>query len=232
MAGGCLFGVGSIESWPVSNSYQASSTESNTPLTAGQPAGQEQPNTPKASAGAPGWRMTVLRILTFLVVAALSIGIYLLRDKAQSLASLGYPGIFLLSILSNATVILPAPGLLFVFAMGAVFNPFGVALAAGAGSAIGELSGYLAGFSGQGMVERVELYDKLKNWMEVNKRWRDLAIVVLAIIPNPLFDLAGMASGTLRIPVSRFLFFCWIGKTIKMLLFAYAGASSLRFFGP
>jgi membrane protein YqaA with SNARE-associated domain len=174
----------------------------------------------------------VVRILTFLIVAALSIGIYLLRDKAQSLASLGYPGIFLLSILSNATVILPAPGLLFVFAMGAVFNPLGVALAAGAGSAIGELSGYLAGFSGQGVVERVELYDKLKDWMEVNKRWRDLAIVVLATIPNPLFDLAGMASGALRIPVTRFLFFCWIGKTIKMLLFAYAGASSLRIFGP
>jgi membrane protein YqaA with SNARE-associated domain len=176
--------------------------------------------------------MTAVRILAFLIVAALSIGIYLLRDQAQSLASLGYPGIFLLSILSNATVILPAPGLLFVFAMGAVFNPLGVALAAGAGSAIGELSGYLAGFSGQGVAERIELYEKLKDWMDRNKRWRDLAIVVLATIPNPLFDLAGMASGALRIPVSRFLFFCWIGKTIKMLLFAYAGASSLRFFGP
>jgi membrane protein YqaA with SNARE-associated domain len=116
--------------------------------------------------------------------------------------------------------------------MGAVFNPLGVALAAGAGSAIGELSGYLAGFSGQGVAERIELYEKLKDWMDRNKRWRDLAIVVLATIPNPLFDLAGMASGALRIPVSRFLFFCWIGKTIKMMMFAYAGASSLRFFGP
>jgi membrane protein YqaA with SNARE-associated domain len=216
----------------VSNPYQAPSTESNTPLADGQTAEQGLPDLPAVSARAPGWRTTVVRILTFLIVAALSIGIYLLRDKAQSLASLGYPGIFLLSILSNATVILPAPGLLFVFAMGAVFNPLGVALAAGAGSAIGELSGYLAGFSGQGVVERVELYDKLKDWMEVNKRWRDLAIVVLATIPNPLFDLAGMASGALRIPVTRFLFFCWIGKTIKMLLFAYAGASSLRIFGP
>ena len=68
--------------------------------------------------------------------------------------------------------------------------------------------------------------------MEVNKRWRDLAILVLATIPNPLFDLAGMASGALRIPVTRFLFFCWIGKTIKMLLFAYAGATSLRLLAP
>lgn len=176
--------------------------------------------------------MTAIRILTLLLVVALSLGIYAIRDQAQSLASLGYPGIFLLSILSNATVILPAPGLLFVFAMGAVFNPLGVALAAGAGSAIGELTGYLAGFSGQGVIERVELYEKLKHWMEVNKRWRNMAILVLAMIPNPLFDLAGMASGALRIPVSRYLFFCWIGKTIKMLLFAYAGASALHLLSP
>lgn len=195
-------------------------------------AATELPETTGASKTAPKWRLTTIRILSFLLVTALSLGIYAIRDQVQSLASLGYPGIFLLSILSNATVILPAPGLLFVFAMGAVFNPLGVALAAGAGSAIGELTGYVAGFSGQGVIERVELYEKLKHWMEVNERWRNLAILVLATIPNPLFDLAGMASGALRIPVSRYLFFCWIGKTIKMLLFAYAGASSMHLLGP
>ena len=215
----------------MSKPYQVSPSESNTRLPSGQPAEEGVINPPKAPTGTPSWRTNLLRAITFLIVVAISLGIYALRDKAQALASLGYPGIFLLSILSNATVILPAPGLLFIFAMGAVFNPFWVALAAGAGSAIGELSGYLAGFSGQGMVERVDLYEKLKNWMEVNKRWRDLAILVLATIPNPLFDLAGMASGALRIPVSRFLFFCWIGKTIKMFLFAYAGAASLHLFG-
>jgi uncharacterized membrane protein YdjX (TVP38/TMEM64 family) len=214
----------------VSKPYQVSPSEPNTRSTSGQPAEERLINPPKAPAGTPSWRTNLLRAILFLLVVALSLAIYALRDKAQALASFGYPGIFLLSILSNATVILPAPGLLFIFAMGAVFNPFWVAIAAGAGSAIGELSGYLAGFSGQGVVERVDLYEKLKHWMEENKRWRDLAILVLATIPNPLFDLAGMASGALRIPVSRFLFFCWIGKTIKMFLFAYAGAASLHLF--
>ena len=45
--------------------------------------------------------------------------------------------------------------------------------------------------------------------------------------PNPLFDLAGMAAGALRMPVAKFLLWAWIGKTIKMLLFAYAGATSV-----
>jgi membrane protein YqaA with SNARE-associated domain len=173
-------------------------------------------------------RLTLARILILVVVIAMSVYIFSIRDQARELARYGYPGIFLLSILANATVLLPAPGVLFVFAMGAVFNPVGVALAAGAGSAVGELSGYLAGFSGQAVVGRLESFERLRNWMEKHKRLSYLAILVLAFIPNPLFDLAGIAAGTLKIPVLPFLFFCWIGKTLKMLLFAYAGATSLE----
>ena len=176
----------------------------------------------------PKQRQVVTRIIAVLLVVAISVYIYSIRDQASNLARYGYPGIFLLSILSNATVILPAPGILFVFAMGAVFNPFGVALAAGAGAALGELSGYLAGFGGQAVIEQASTYQAIKNWMERHQRWSYLAILIFAFIPNPLFDLAGMAAGTLKMPVSRFLFFCWVGKTIKMLIFAYAGASSLR----
>lgn len=165
-----------------------------------------------------------------MAVIAISVYIFSIREQAEQLAGYGYPGIFLLSILSNATVLLPAPGVLFVFAMGAVFNPVGVALAAGAGAALGELSGYLAGFSGQVVAERVEAYQRLLNWMEKNRRISYLAILFLAFVPNPLFDLAGFAAGTLKMPLRRFLFWCWIGKTLKMFFFAYAGASSLNWF--
>ena len=172
-------------------------------------------------------RLVLARLLILILVVALSFFIFSIRDQAEELAKYGYPGIFLLSILSNATVLLPAPGVLFVFFMGAVFNPLGVAVAAGAGSAIGELSGYLAGFSGQAVIERVDFFERLSRWMENNRRLSYLAILLLAFVPNPLFDLAGISAGTLKMPVSRFLFFCWIGKTFKMLLFAYGGASSL-----
>ena len=184
------------------------------------------------SSGLPAkQRATIARILALIAVIAISIYIFSIRDQARELAQYGYPGIFLLSILANATVLLPAPGVLFVFAMGAVFNPVGVALAAGAGAALGELSGYLAGFSGQAIIEQVDAYDRLRSWMESHERWSYIAVLLLSFIPNPLFDLAGVAAGTLRMPISRFLIFCWIGKTLKMLLFAYAGASSLNLFG-
>ncbi len=181
-------------------------------------------------------KLNLTRFAILILVIAVSLFIFSIRDQAKQLAAYGYPGIFVLSILANATIILPAPGVLFVFAMGAVFNPFGVALAAGAGSALGELSGYMAGFSGQGVVERVEIYNRLVDWMQAHQRLAYLALLIMAFIPNPLFDLGGMAAGTLKMPVSRFLFFTWIGKTLKMLMFAYGGylgaTELLKFFKP
>ncbi len=65
---------------------------------------------------------------------AISVYVYSIRDRAESLAAYGLPGIFFLSVLANSTVILPAPGLALTFALGGVMHPAGVALAAGAGA--------------------------------------------------------------------------------------------------
>jgi len=51
-------------------------------------------------------------------------------------------------------------------------------------------------------------------------------LLVLSAFPNPLFDLAGITAGMMRVPVSRFLLACWIGKTIKSLAIAYLGSLS------
>jgi membrane protein DedA with SNARE-associated domain len=169
------------------------------------------------------------RVGAFLFAVAITVGIYVFRDSFRHLASLGYIGIFLLSILANATIILPAPGVAFVFGMGAVFNPFFVALAAGAGAAIGELSGYIAGYSGQAIIQRSRYEQQLEGWMRKNGGW---TIMIFAFIPNPLFDIAGMIAGMLKMPLWKFLLFCWIGKTLKMFLFAYAGSLSIPWLTP
>jgi len=169
-------------------------------------------------------RLTLLRWLSIIVVIALSAFIFSVRDQAEQLSAYGYPGIFLIALLSNATVLLPAPGLAVVFTMGSIFHPFGVALAAGTGGAIGELSGYMAGFSGQAVVERMDIYERITPWIE---KYGTFAILIFAAVPNPFFDLAGIAAGATKIPLKNFLIACWIGQIIKALLFAYAGATSL-----
>ena len=164
-------------------------------------------------------------MLVLLIVVGISFYIFEIRAQAAKFAVYGYPGIFLISILANATILLPAPGIAIVFAMGGVFNPFMVGLAAGAGAAIGELSGYMAGFSGQAIAEHTKIYERIQDWMQ---KYGMLTIFVLAAIPNPFFDLAGMAAGTLKMPLYKFLLACLLGKIIKMWIFAYAGAYSIN----
>ncbi|MDA1330337.1 MAG: DedA family protein [Chloroflexi bacterium] len=169
-----------------------------------------------------GRRLRIIRWTALFAVVAISIAIVLLpEEQATQLERFGYPGIFLLSILSNATVLLPAPGLLVVFSMGARFAPLGIALAAGSGAAIGELSGYLAGFSGQAVIENVGMYKKMVTWMGRNG---PLTVLLLAFLPNPFFDLTGIAAGALKMPIRQFLLWCWLGKIGKMLLVSLAGA--------
>ncbi len=171
-----------------------------------------------------GVGVVILRILALAVVIGITISIYSIRERVDEFAAYGYPGIFLVMLMANATVIIPAPGVAVVFAMGSVFNPILVALAAGTGGAIGELSGYLAGFSGQAVVENTKAYIRVSPWVQKYGAW---AILVLAAIPNPFFDLAGIAAGVTKIPIWKFLLFCWIGQIIKMAMFAYAGAYSI-----
>jgi uncharacterized membrane protein YdjX (TVP38/TMEM64 family) len=165
-------------------------------------------------------RLNIIRGVVMLLVIALTVVLVIYRDQIQALQAYGYPGIFLFSILANATILIPIPGVVFTSAMGAVFNPFWVSVAAGAGAALGELSGYLAGFSGQAVVENSKRYDQVVHWME---KYGDITVLVLAFIPNPLFDLAGMVAGILKMPVWKFLIYCVIGKILKMMMFAYAG---------
>ena len=167
-----------------------------------------------------GWKLTFVRVLVLLAVITLTIFLILNRDRVQELEALGYPGIFLISLFSNATLILPVPGVLFTSAMGAVFNPYWVALAAGCGAALGELTGYVAGFSGQGIIENKQWYARVTEWM---KKFGGLTVLLLAFIPNPIFDIAGMVAGALRMPLWKFLLFSWVGKTGKMLVFALGG---------
>ena len=172
-----------------------------------------------------GIALNVLRVFAILFVIAISLGIYSIRNRIQEFAAYGYPGIFLIALLANATVLIPAPGIAIVFAMGSILNPFGVALTAGTGGALGELSGYLAGFSGQVAIERTDIYIRIHPWVEKFGGW---AILVFAAIPNPFFDLAGIAAGITKMPLWRFLIFCWIGQIIKMSFFAFTGAYTLN----
>jgi membrane protein YqaA with SNARE-associated domain len=172
-------------------------------------------------------RERLARLLAIAVVIVITLAIWRVADSLERFKLWGYPGIFVVSFLGNATVILPAPSLALVFAMGGVLNPLLVGLVAGPAEALGESTGYLAGYSGRAVIENHRMYEWLKDWMQRNGA---LTTFILSVVPNPFFDLAGIAAGVLHYPYLRFLFFCWLGKSIKTTAFAFAGAYSLAFF--
>jgi membrane protein YqaA with SNARE-associated domain len=170
------------------------------------------------------WTGRLFRLFVVCLVLGISLAIYAFRDRFAAWARVGYPGIFVVSLLGNATVILPAPSLALVFAMGGALSPLFVGLTAGVGEALGELTGYAAGFGGRAVIEDQKLYARLAAWMQ---RAGGVTVFVLSLIPNPFFDLAGIAAGGLRYPVWRFLLFCWLGKTLKTTAVALAGSQSV-----
>jgi uncharacterized membrane protein YdjX (TVP38/TMEM64 family) len=182
---------------------------------------------PQAEAKSSRLQTNVLRVLALLAVIAITLYIFSIRDRIEEFEEYGYLGIFIVALLANATVFIPAPGVLIVYTMAGLpaFTPIWIGLAAGTGGAIGELSGFLAGFSGQAIVERTDVYTRIKPWVEKYGGW---AILVLSAIPNPFFDIAGVVAGIAKMRMRTFLFSVWIGQLIKMTLFAYAGKYSIE----
>ncbi len=182
-----------------------------------------------------GLKKRAVPILTLLLVIAIMVALILFfqRDpeKIKEFENYGYLGAFLICLVCNATIILPVPGFLLLFPLGATFNPVLVGLAGGAGGTIGEMTCYLLGYSGRRVMENRRLYDKAVQWL---KKWGVLTVFVFAAAPLP-FDVTGMVAGLLRYPFWKFSLACWFGKALKYIAMALAGAwgweAVLRYFG-
>lgn len=183
---------------------------------------QEEPRALEEKGGR--WRRERLKSLGgLLLVLLITAAILAFRKELAQFKRFGYPGVFLLSLLGNATVILPVPGLAATAVGGMVFHPLGTGIASGLGLALGELTGYLAGYSGRAALRDSQRYRRIEGWIRRHGYW---VIFLLAAVPNPFFDLAGMAAGAARLPLPRFLLVCLLGETVKAVAVAYLGAGS------
>lgn len=172
------------------------------------------------------------QVLIFTLFIAFTLAGSLLATFYLNLEGLiiyGYTGIFLVNLISSATIIFPIPGEALNVAAGAVLNPFGVGLVASIGAAIGEPTSYFAGRWGRKLIgeKYLEPYQKAELWL---RRHGSLAILLFALLPVLVFDLIGLAAGAARYPLWKFVLFCWIGRLIRSLLEAYLGWGAFGFF--
>ncbi len=76
-------------------------------------------------------RSRVLPILGIVMVVLISVGIFLYRDRLAELGTLGYPGVFVVAMVWNSTVLVPIPSFWTYFFLGQIFHPAFVGLLAG-----------------------------------------------------------------------------------------------------
>ncbi|MEA1958493.1 MAG: VTT domain-containing protein [Chloroflexota bacterium] len=154
-------------------------------------------------------------------VAALCYGILSMSDRLAGFEEYGALGAFLASLITSTSIILPLPGFAIVGAIAAspASNWAVVALASGAGGAIGEFTSYLAGYGGRVVISKQQSgwYQRAEGWM---RRHGSLTIFIFALTPLP-FDVAGIAAGALKFPFWKYLLATLAGRIPKTFLGCY-----------
>jgi uncharacterized membrane protein YdjX (TVP38/TMEM64 family) len=134
----------------------------------------------------------------------------------------GYLGVFVISIILNATVIIPVSAMAVISSLGgALPSPFLVGLVGGIGAGIGEITGYIAGRAGRELLAKNKIYIRVEGWVQ---RWGMMAVFVLSIFPF-LFDIVGIIAGATRMPLWKFFFACLLGRIILYVAVAYIGSA-------
>lgn len=180
----------------------------------------------------PGWtRKWLVPIVGLFFVIAITAGIFYFYkeypEKVKNLQSYSYLGAFVISVTFNATLILPAGNIVVLVALGANMpmpGPVFVGLIGGAGAAIGETTGYIAGHSGRSLLARGKLYHRVENWV---KKWGGLAIFVFSVVPL-VFDLVGVAAGAMRYKFWKFLLYCALGRMVLYVTIITLAALGLK----
>jgi len=158
--------------------------------------------------------------------AAVSTNFYYWIMGAAS--ALGYFGAFAVSFLGNATILVPFPYVVVPFVLGADMghNPWLVGLVSGVGAAMGEMTGYLAGYYGGSLLKEKDNINGFREYVQRHPSMTPLMIWFLAATPIP-DDLLIVPLGVARYSWWKVLVPLLIGKTIFLTAIAWAGRLGL-----
>lgn len=115
--------------------------------------------------------------------------------------------LFISTLLGSSTIFVPAPNIATIVFHATTLSPTLVIIYGGIGWGLGEITGYIVGRLGHLTVEDVN--PKFKSLWD---RFRPIVIFSLACIPNPVFDVISVLSGSLRVPVGEFLLATILGR--------------------
>ena len=168
----------------------------------------------------------LLGAIALLAVTLLAL-FFALDLGADDVERWGYAGLFGVSLLRAASVVLPIPGSGMTFAAGGFLDsawgipaPVLVGVVAGFAESLGEFTGYGAGMGGMQMLSKRNIYRRTKDWM---KRRAFVTVFAMSLMPSLLFDVAGLVAGATRVPVRVFYPAMLMGKMLRGIAMATAG---------
>jgi membrane protein YqaA with SNARE-associated domain len=149
-----------------------------------------------------------------------------MRDIAMQY---GYLGIFVISLIGSASILIPIPYTVIIFTLSAfrILDPMLIALSSGLGSAVGEFSGYLLGYYGQAILSDIQKR-KIEFILKVFNKYGAITVFIFALTPLP-DDLLIIPLGIMRYSFVKVLLPCLLGKIFMSLILAYGGAMSIGF---
>lgn len=147
---------------------------------------------------------------------------------------LGYPGAFVVSLIGNATILVPFPYVAVAFILGGltdeitsefVFNPVAVGILSGIGATIGEMTGYVVGYAGGRLIDE-EQRSSFSRYVEKHPRATPLVLWFLAATPIP-DDVLIVPLAASRYPWWKVLVPQLVGKTMFLSAIALSGRFGL-----
>jgi len=143
--------------------------------------------------------------------------------SVENFATTAYLVVFVVTLASNAGIFVPVYIHVSIMIVAAQYwNPVLIALVASVAGALGETSGYYAGYLGKRIahLENIPAYERLAGWMKRHGPWGIFLISLQPILP---FDVAGLLAGASKLPLWKFLLPCWAGRFPKYLVACYLG---------
>ena len=172
---------------------------------------------------APRRRALLRPIIVGTAFLIINVIVYLLPIDYSIFGNYAYGGVFLITLIANATVVIPIPYIPVVARIAAEVDSVAlVILLSALGSALGESVAFFVGRSGKGVIEETRFYTWVQR--QLQHPWRAfLLLFALAAPPNPVFDIAGLSAGALGLPYWMFFTAVFLGRTIRMGLISVAG---------
>ena len=169
-----------------------------------------------------------LEILLLLGIVGISIWVMFNKEVIQGMGNYSYLALFVCCFLSNASVFLPAPGLMVILSAASVMNPIWVAIVGAFGMTVGECIGYLGGLTGRQLISKNAKTEKV---FKIVNKYGILSVFLFALVPFPVFDVIGVVTGYLKFSFIKFILSCYGGKLLKSLTVALAAEYLMKIVG-